>query len=102
MNVRLTTTETGLSQPSTPGLAVSLDGQNEPRTHLRGYQLALARAAWVLVMLLSVAIFVISLPARYAQLANHSGDVRVGIMVHASGPAELGLSPETYATYNLI
>src|SRR5690242_11894101 len=101
MNVRLTTTETGVSQRPTPEVAVSLDGQSESRSHLSGYRLTRARAAWVLVTLLSVAMFVISLPARYDQLANHSGDVRAGIMLHAGEPAQLGVSPDTYASYNL-
>jgi hypothetical protein len=82
-------------------MAVSLDGQSEPRTHLRGRWLALARAAWVLVILLTVLMFVISLPARYNQLANHSGDVIVGVMLHASDPAQLGMSPDAYASYYL-
>jgi hypothetical protein len=83
-------------------MALSLDGQSEPRTHLRGRRLALARAAWVLVTLLTVVMFVISLPARYNQLANHSGDVRVGVILHASDPVQLGISPGVYAGYNVI
>src|SRR5262249_3222510 len=41
------------------------------------------------------------IPARYDQLASHSGNVRIGEMLHASDPVQLGVSPDFYAGYNL-
>lgn len=57
-------------------------------------RLLLARAAWVAVAFVSLGTFVISVPARYAQLANPTAGVRAAL-------AEMGLSASGYALYNV-
>src|SRR5918992_2479997 len=57
-------------------------------------RLLLARAAWVAVAFVALGSFVISVPARYAQLANPTAGVRAAL-------AELGLSAGGYALYNV-
>src|SRR5918999_658739 len=57
-------------------------------------RLVLARAAWVAVAFASLGTFVISVPARYAQLANPTTGVRAAL-------AEMGLSARGYALYNV-
>ena len=57
-------------------------------------RLLLARAAWVAVAFVSLGTFVISVPARYAQLANPAAGVRAAL-------AEMGLSAVGYALYNV-
>src|SRR5918992_576335 len=57
-------------------------------------RLLLARAAWVAVAFVSLGTFVISVPARYAQLANPTAGVRAAL-------AEMGLSAVGYALYNV-
>ena len=54
----------------------------------------LARAAWVAVAFVALGSFVISVPVRYAQLANPTAGVRAAL-------AELGLSAGGYALYNV-
>jgi hypothetical protein len=53
-----------------------------------------ARPAWVAVAIVALGQFVISVPARYAQLAHPSAGVRAAL-------AEMGLSPSEYALYNV-
>jgi hypothetical protein len=57
-------------------------------------RLVLARAAWVAVAVVALGTFVISVPARYAQLAHPTAEVR-GALV------EMGLSAGGYALYNI-
>src|ERR671910_1817187 len=57
-------------------------------------RLLLARAAWVAVAFVSLGTFVISVPARYAQLANPTAGVRAALV-------EMGLSAGGYALYNV-
>jgi len=61
---------------------------------LRGRWLLLARAAWVAVAVGALGAFVISVPARYAQLTHPTAGVRVAL-------AEMGLSAGGYALYNV-
>jgi hypothetical protein len=61
---------------------------------LRGIWLLLARAAWVAVAFVSLGSFVISVPARYSQLANPTAGVRAALV-------EMGLSASGYALYNV-
>ncbi|MGH3147650.1 MAG: hypothetical protein ACRDTR_17800 [Rubrobacter sp.] len=61
---------------------------------LRGRLLTLARAGWMLVALTTIGMFGASVPVRYAQLADASGEVRTGL-------AEIGLSAAGYALYNV-
>jgi hypothetical protein len=65
-----------------------------PATTLRGRWLLLARAAWVAVAVAALGAFVISVPARYAQLAHPTAGVRAAL-------AEMGLSASGYALYNI-
>jgi len=55
----------------------------------------LAKVAWVAVAVVALGQFVISVPARYTQLANPTAGVRAAL-------AELGLSAGGYALYNVI
>ena len=61
---------------------------------LRGSWLLLARVAWVAAALGALGQFVISVPARYSQLANPTAGVRAAL-------TELGLSAVGYALYNV-
>jgi hypothetical protein len=61
---------------------------------LRGRWLLLARAAWVAVAVAALGAFVISVSARYAQLAHPTAGVRAAL-------AEMGLSAGGYALYNV-
>jgi hypothetical protein len=56
--------------------------------------LLLARVAWLAVAFVALGSFVISVPARYAQLANPTAGVRAAL-------EELGLSAVGYALYNV-
>jgi len=57
--------------------------------------LLLARVAWVAVAIVALGQFVISVPARYAQLAKPTAGVRAALV-------ELGLSAGGYALYNVV
>src|SRR5215212_3800816 len=61
---------------------------------LRGRWLLLAQVAWVAAAVGALGQFVISIPARYSQLANPTVGVR-------SALAEIGLSAGGYALYNV-
>src|SRR5919112_514933 len=61
---------------------------------LRRRWLVLARAAWVAVAVIALGTFMISVPARYSQLANPAEGVRAAL-------AETGLSASGYALYNV-
>jgi hypothetical protein len=94
--------EADMGQPPTPETGSVAETQSGSRTILRGFWLTLSRTVWVLITAVAVIMFIISIPYRYDQLANHTGDVRVGVMLHASDPEQLGISPQAYATYNLV
>ena len=70
------------------------DHASPPSPTLRGRWLLLARAAWVAVAISALGSFVISVPARYAQLAHPTAGVHAAL-------AELGLSAGGYALYNV-
>jgi|SRR5215212_10184364 len=61
---------------------------------LRGRWLLLAQVAWVAAAVGALGQFVISIPARYSQLASSTVGVRAAL-------AELGLSAGGYALYNV-
>jgi hypothetical protein len=65
-----------------------------PSPTLRGRWLLLARVAWVAVAVAALGAFVISVPARYAQLAHPTAGGRAAL-------AEMGLSAGGYALYNV-
>src|ERR671928_126386 len=67
---------------------------SRPSPTLRGRWLLLAQAAWVAVAIVALGSFVISVPARYSQLANPTAGVRAAL-------AEIGLSASGYALYNV-
>ena len=67
---------------------------SRPTSTLRRRWLLLARAAWVAVAFVALGSFVISVPARYTQLANPAAGVRAAL-------AEMGLSAGGYALYNV-
>ena len=50
--------------------------------------------AWLAVAIATLGSFLISFPARYAQLAHPTAGVRAAL-------AEMGLSAERYALYNV-
>jgi hypothetical protein len=61
---------------------------------LRGRWLLLARAAWVAVAVVALGTFVISIPARYVQLAQPTAEAPAAL-------AQMGLSAGGYALYNV-
>ena len=65
-----------------------------PSLTLRGRWLLIARAVWVAMAIATLGVFVISVPARYAQLAHPTAGVRTAL-------AEMGLSAGGYALYNV-
>ena len=67
---------------------------SRPTPTLRRRWLLLGKAAWVAVAFVALGSFIISVPARYAQLANPTAGVRAAL-------AELGLSAGGYALYNV-
>jgi hypothetical protein len=67
---------------------------SRPTPTLRTRWLLLARAAWVVVAIVALGTFVISVPARYTQLAHPTAGVRAAL-------TELGLSAGGYALYNV-
>jgi hypothetical protein len=66
-----------------------------PLPTLRGRWLLLARVVWVAVAVTALGAFVISIPARYAQLSNPTARVCTAIL-------EVGPSADGYAFYNVI
>ena len=68
---------------------------SRPAPTLRGRWLLLARIAWLDVAISALGQFVISVPARYAQLANPTAEVRAAL-------AEIGLAAGGYALYNVV
>jgi hypothetical protein len=68
---------------------------SQPSPTLRGHWFLLARAGWVAVAVAALGSFVISVPARYSQLAKPTAGVRLAL-------AEIGLSAGEYALYNVI
>jgi hypothetical protein len=65
-----------------------------PSPALRGRWLQLARTAWVAVAVAALGAFVISVPARYAQLSHPTARVRAAL-------SDAGLSADGYAFYNV-
>jgi hypothetical protein len=61
---------------------------------LGGRWLLSTRVAWVAAAVAALGQFVLSIPARYSQLANPTAGVRAAL-------AELGLSPGGFALYNV-
>jgi hypothetical protein len=94
-----------------------MTAQNPPDTRLQGRTLTVTRAAWAVVLVLSLAVFVAAVPARYAQLLSPEDEVREGlarlgfsdqyIEQYGSEAATraimspLGLSPASYAAFFL-
>jgi hypothetical protein len=72
------------------GMSTSASTQAAPR----GRWLLLARVAWVAVAIVTLGAFAISVPSRYAELANPTENVNAAL-------AELGLSAGAYALYTV-
>lgn len=91
----------GRTDGLTTDRVVASQSLGTPAAHLQDRWLLIARAVWPLMAILTVGMFLASLPARYMQLLNPSGDVRVGLALPVLDPAELSTSPQFYASYNL-
>src|SRR5436305_6502308 len=75
---------------------------NASETHLQGYWLIIARVMWVAVAILSIGLFVASIPPYYGQLLTHSTcnlDDPAGVPTRL---AQLGLSIGFYALYATV
>jgi hypothetical protein len=85
----------GAREQQDRGVSGIARGASPPSSTLHGTWLLLARVAWVAVAIAALGIFVISVPARYAELARPTaGGVRAAL-------AEMGLSAGGYALYNV-
>jgi hypothetical protein len=77
----------------------------EPRTRIRGRWLILARVAWVAVVTLIVALFLVRLPAYYTALQTVCTGAVCGYAQPTPDSAQtlqkLGLSVSAYATFTL-
>ncbi len=71
---------------------MTLDAKLAPETRLQGRALTAARAVWAAVLVYSVAVFLVALPARYAQLVSPEDEIGQGL-------ARLGYSPEYIDQY---
>src|SRR5687768_6925323 len=105
MSVKQATTDTTIHNEVAPTTAAGDTAITQVNPWLR-----FARRAWWLLVLATVTIFIVSLPARYSQLqslevVNRSpADILRAVdanLVRAS-LEELGLSRSFYATYNII
>jgi hypothetical protein len=87
---------------STPGVQASKMGSASD-TRLHGHWLLLARVGWLVVALLSVGLFLASIPPYYDQLLTHSASSN--LIDPAGVPArlaQLGLSTDFYAAYTTV
>ncbi|MBI4790317.1 MAG: hypothetical protein HY782_25065 [Chloroflexi bacterium] len=96
---------------------MTLDSELASAIRLQGRALAAVRAVWAAVFFLAVAVLVLALPARYAQLVSPEDEVREGLTRLGFSPqyieqygseaamsavvSQLGLSPASYAAYQL-
>ncbi|MBI3913358.1 MAG: hypothetical protein HY327_04125 [Chloroflexi bacterium] len=96
---------------------MTLDPELASATRLQGRVLTVARIVWAAVFVFSVAVLVIALPARYAQLVSPEDEVKDGLTSLGFSPqyieqygseaamnavlSQLGLSPASYAAYEL-
>jgi hypothetical protein len=85
---------TGEAREQGGGIGGMCARASPPLPTLRGRWLILARAVWVAVAVTALGAFVISIPARYAQLSHPPARVRAAIL-------EAGLSAGGYALYNV-
>jgi hypothetical protein len=82
------------------GRASNLAGASDTRLH--GRWLLLARTGWLAVALLSVGIFVASIPPYYGQLLTHSAPTLIDPAGVPARLAYLGLSIGFYAVYTTV
>jgi hypothetical protein len=97
---------TSLNDAFVPGQATgSSDRSGAPDTRLRGSRLILARVAWLTVVTLIAALFLVMLPAYYTQLQTVCTGAPCGSAQPTPDSAQaiqrLGLSISTYAAFTL-
>jgi hypothetical protein len=85
---------------------LSIERSHEPDTRLSGRWLLLVRVVWVILVILTLASFVVLLPSYYAQLQTVCTNPTCALVqptpesVHAM--QQLGLSVSSYATFTLM
>jgi len=95
-----------------------MNTRTQSDARLQGRTLSIARAVWLAVFVFSVAVFIIAVPARHAQLVSPEDEIRDGMARLGSSPeiieqygseaamrvvrSQLGLSPVSYAAYQLM
>src|SRR6266699_6054740 len=95
-----------LDQPS-PSIGVTENAEpgNIPDTRLHGYWLVLARAAWILVVVLSLAVSIADIPLEFTRLhtacvgSSCGQQLTVGIVQELH---QLNLSVDFFATYLVV
>ena len=95
-----------LNQPS-PSIGVTENAEpgNIPDTRLHGYWLVLARAAWILVVVLSLAVSIADIPLEFTRLhtacvgSSCGQQLTVGIVQELH---QLNLSVDFFATYLVV
>ena len=87
----------GMQHPALPAIA---------STRLTGRWLSLVRLAWIGIVLLTLSLFVMAIPIRYAELQRTClpGTCNELQLFPADGTAlaHLGISLQAYATYNIL
>ncbi len=73
-----------------------------PGMYLSGRWLFAARAGWLFLAALSVALFVFSLPLEYAQIRSLSGAYSSGAEITRANLSDAGLSTGSYAAYWIV
>jgi hypothetical protein len=96
-----------MNRPSASAqIAVSDEQRSDTETRLFGRRLILARVAWVAVVTLLMALFLVMLPAYYAQLQTVCTGATCAILQPTPDSAlamqKFGLSVGTYATFTLV
>jgi hypothetical protein len=94
-----------LPHATTPS-PLSIERSHEPDTQLSGRWLLLVRVVWMILVMLTLASFVVLLPSFYAQLQSVCTNPMCALVqptpesVHAM--QQLGLSVSSYATFTLM
>ena len=75
-------------------IAAARSGPRKEPERLRDTWLLAARAVWVAIVVLALVRFAVAVPSYYAQLSEPTEVVRTGL-------AQLGISPDSYATFRI-